>query len=126
MISVVMGCDVHKDSINLVLKQPYKSEPLLVVYKVITCSCIHIYIPWYKTFVETRSAVVEVCHPWSNVTVKRKLQPLKYYYDFEMSEHCLTNFNLGWGGGGGQGEASPPPQKKIIETIILNTVAINE
>ena len=30
--------------------------------------------------------MVEVGHPWSNVTVKRKLPPLKYYYDFEMSE----------------------------------------
>ena len=39
---------------------------------------------------ETRSAVVEVGHPWSNVTVKRKLPPLKYYYNFEMSKHCMS------------------------------------
>ena len=42
-------------------------------------------------FLEIRSAVVEVGHPWSNVTVKRKLPPLKYYYDFEMSKHCMMH-----------------------------------
>ena len=39
---------------------------------------------------ETRSAVVEVGHPWSNVTIKRKLPPLKYYYDFEMSKYSIA------------------------------------
>ena len=35
---------------------------------------------------ETRSAVVELSHPWKNVTILRKLPPLKYYYDLEMGE----------------------------------------
>ena len=40
---------------------------------------------------ETRSAVVEVGDPWNNVTVKRKLPPLKYYYDFEMSKYNVVH-----------------------------------
>ena len=35
---------------------------------------------------EKRVAVVEVGEPWKDVTVHRKLPPLKYYYDFEMSK----------------------------------------
>ena len=35
---------------------------------------------------ETWSAVVELGHPWKNVTILRKLPPLKYYYDLQMGE----------------------------------------
>ena len=35
---------------------------------------------------EKRQAVVEVGKPWANVIVQRKLPPLKYFYDFEMSK----------------------------------------
>lgn len=34
---------------------------------------------------EKREAVVHVDKPWADVVVQRKLPPLKYYYDFEMS-----------------------------------------
>ena len=37
-------------------------------------------------YLEIRLAVVEVGHPWKDVTVRRKLPPLKYIYDFEMSK----------------------------------------
>ena len=39
---------------------------------------------WYK-HAEKREAVVHVDKPWADVTIQRKLPPLKYYYDFEMS-----------------------------------------
>ena len=35
---------------------------------------------------EKRLALVEVGEPWKDVTIQRKLPPLKYYYDFEMSK----------------------------------------
>lgn len=40
----------------------------------------------YVPCTEIRLAVVEVGHPWKDVTVQRKLPPLKYTYDFEMSK----------------------------------------
>ena len=43
---------------------------------------------------EVRSAVVEVGHPWSSVTVKRKLPPLKYYYDLEMSKSIIMYITM--------------------------------
>jgi hypothetical protein len=43
-----------------------------------SCSNTHI--------IEIRVAVVEVGHPWKDTTVQRKLPPLKYTYDFEMSK----------------------------------------
>ena len=37
-------------------------------------------------FSEVREAVVHVDKPWGDVTIQRKLPPLKYYYDLEISE----------------------------------------
>ena len=43
---------------------------------------------------ETRSAVVELGHPWKSVTMQRKLPPLKYYYDLKMGEAYTLNTML--------------------------------
>lgn len=42
------------------------------------------YLIFASSETETRAAVVELGHPWKNVTVQRTLPPLKYYYDLEM------------------------------------------
>jgi len=38
---------------------------------------------------ERREAVVRVDKPWGDVTIQRKLPPLKYYYDLEMSKRSV-------------------------------------
>lgn len=42
---------------------------------------------------ETRTAVVDLGHPWNSVTVQRKLPPLKYYYDLEMGRF-IVRYNI--------------------------------
>lgn len=53
----------------------------------------YISVPYCLLLAEKRLAVVEVGHPWKDVTVHRKLPPLKYYYDFEMSK-CIVKIMM--------------------------------
>ena len=43
-------------------------------------------ISMFFSCIEKRFTVVEVGHPWKNESVERNMQPLKYYYDLDMSK----------------------------------------
>ena len=45
---------------------------------------------------ETRTSVVELGHPWKCVKVRRKLPPLKYYYDLDMGMGCINASTMLW------------------------------